>query len=233
MEFELADFRAVEEQAPRIKVLVGEFGSGKTELAVNLALYAQRSGMKTAVVDMDLIKPFFRTREHRQQLEAEGVTVVSPESGLSHADLPIMPPNLTRVMFSPEYHVVMDVGGSKSAVVLGQLRHRLQENGCEVLMVVNTRRPFSSDAEGVLQAIRGVESVSGLRVTGLVSNTNLGGETTADHVQEGLQVVRSVSEATGLPLRWLILPDWLYGRFMPPVPILPLQPRTLYPWMEA
>ena len=100
-------------------------------------------------------------------------------------------------------------------------------------MVVNTRRPFSSDAEGVLKAIRGVESVSGLRVTGLVSNTNLGGETTADHVQEGLRVVNSVAENTGLPLRWLILPEWLYGSFMPPVPILPLQPRTLYPWMEA
>ena len=232
MAFELAEFRAIEEQAPRIKVLVGEFGSGKTELAVNLAICAQRSGMKTAVVDMDLVKPFFRTREHRQRLEAEGVTVVSPEAGLSHADLPIMPQNLTRVMFSPEYHVVMDVGGAKSAVVLGQLRHRLLENGCEVLMVVNTRRPFSSNAENVLTAIRTIESVSGLKVTGLVSNTNLGEETTGEHVQEGLQVVSSVSETTGLPLRWLVVPQWLYGDVVFPAPVFPLEPMTHYPWME-
>ena len=232
MAFELDDFRRIEEQAPRIKVLVGEFGSGKTELAVNLALYAQRSGMKTAVVDMDLIKPFFRTREHRQCLEAEGVTVVAPEDGLSHADLPVMPAALTRVLFSPEYQVVMDVGGAKSAVVLGQLRHRLMENGCEVLMVVNTRRPFSATADGVIAAMRGVESVSGLNVTGLVSNTNLGAETTLEHVQEGLQTVRAVAQATGLPLRWLILPDWLYGKVEADVPMLPLQPKTMYPWME-
>ena len=232
MAFELAAFRRAEELAPRIKVLVGEFGSGKTELAVNLALYAQRSGMKTAVVDMDLVKPFFRTREHRDQLEAEGVTVVSPESGLSHADLPVMPTQLVRVMFSPDYYVVMDVGGSKSAVVLGQLRHRLMENGCEVLMVVNTRRPFSRHVQGVLDAIRNIEAVSGLRVTGLVSNTNLGEETTLEHVREGLQTVRSVTQTTGLPLRWLILPEWLYGQMETDAPTLPLQPKTLYPWME-
>ena len=232
MEFKLAGFRAVEEKAPRIKVLVGEFGSGKTELAVNLALYNQRSGLKTAVIDMDLVKPFFRTREHRAQLEAEGVTVVSPESGLSHADLPVMPTALTQVMFSPEYHVVMDVGGSKSAVVLGQLRHRLMENGCEVLMVINTRRPFSSNLEGVLTAIRNVESVSSLKVTGLVSNTNLGSETTAEHALEGLKTVSAVSNATGLPIRWLVLPEWLYGKVESDAPVLPLQPKTIYPWME-
>ena len=232
MEFNLSDFRAAEEQAPRIKVLVGEFGSGKTELAVNLALYKQRSGLKTAVVDLDLVKPFFRTREHRSQLEAEGVTVVSPEAGLSHADLPVMPTHLVQVMFSPEYRVVMDVGGAKSAVVLGQLRHRLLDNGCEVLMVVNTRRPFSAHVAGVLEAIRNIEFVSGLKVTGLVSNTNLGPETTAEHVREGLRTVSAVAATTGLPLRWLILPDWLYGSVEADAPVLPLQPRTQYPWME-
>ena len=232
MKFDLAAFRAAEEQAPRIKVLVGEFGSGKTELAVNLALYEQRAGMKTAVVDLDLVKPFFRTREHRLQLEAEGVTVVSPEAGLSHADLPVMPQALTRVMFSPDYHVVMDVGGAKSAVVLGQLRHRLQENGCEVLMVVNTRRPFSGQTQGVLEAIRNIEFVSSLKVTGLVSNTNLGMETTLEHVEEGLRTVREVAAKTGLALRWLILPEWLYGKVTSDAPILPLQPMTQYPWME-
>lgn len=232
MTFDLAAFRAAEEKLPRIKVLVGEFGSGKTELAVNLALHMQNAGLTTAVVDMDLVKPYFRTREHRERLEKHGVTVVSPQAGLAHSDLPVMPPDLTRVLFSPEYHVVMDVGGAKSAVVLGQLRHRIRENGCEVLMVVNTRRPFAAIAGDIKASICNIEAVSGLAVTGLVSNTNLGGDTTEQHVEEGLRMVREVSELTGLPLRWLVLPAWLYGRVDYNVPVLPLQPMTHYPWME-
>jgi hypothetical protein len=230
MKFDLQAFRLQEESAPRIKVLVGEYGSGKTELAVNLASYMQKSGLMTAVVDMDLVKPYFRTREHRQRLEAEGVTVVAPQGKLTHADLPVMPPDLTRVLFSPEYRVVMDVGGAKSAIVLGQVRDRIRNNGCEILMVVNICRPFSKNAKDVISAMRNVEAASGLAVTGLVSNTNLGAETELQHVTAGLQVVREVSGSTGLPLRWLVLPSWLYGAFESDEPLLPLQPMTTYPW---
>ena len=156
MEFDLGAFRREEEQKPRIKVLVGEFGSGKTELAVNLATYMQKSGLKTAVVDMDLVKPYFRTREHRQQLEADGVTVIMPQAGLAHADLPVMPQGLPRVLGSPECRVVIDVGGAKSAIVLGQVRKSIQENGCEVLMVVNVCRPFSRNVHEIVTAMRNV-----------------------------------------------------------------------------
>jgi len=232
MEFDLNAFRQIEEAAPRIKVLVGEFGSGKTELAVTLASYMQKSGLRTAVVDMDLVKPYFRTREHQLRLEAEGVTVVAPQAKLAHADLPIMPADLTRILFSSEYRVVMDVGGSKSAIVLGQVRERIQSNGCEVLMVVNICRPFSTNKTDIISAMRNIEAASGLAVTGLVSNTNLGAETTNDHVRAGLDVVRDVSDVTGLPLRWLVVPNWLYGSFPSDAPMLPLQPMTTYPWDE-
>lgn len=230
MIFDYDAFRRAEEKTPRITVLVGEFGSGKTELAVNLASYMQKSGMMTAVVDMDLVKPYFRTREHRHRLEAEGVTVVAPQASLAHADLPVMPEGLTRVLFSHEYRVVMDVGGSKSAIVLGQVRDRIRDNGCEVLLVVNICRPFSANATEVISTMRNIEAVSGLAVTGLVSNTNLGIETTEAHVNAGLKVVKEVSESTGLPLRWLVLPAWMFEGFQSEVPMLPLHPRTTYPW---
>ncbi len=232
MDFDLNAFRLKEEGAPRIKVLVGEFGSGKTELAVNLASYMQKSGLLTAVVDMDLVKPYFRTREHRHRLEAEGVTVVAPPAKLAHADLPIMPTELTRVLQSPEYRVIIDVGGSKSAIVLGQVRERIRSNGCEVLMVINICRPFSATAVDIISTMRNIEAASGLAVTGLVSNTNLGAETAEHHVIAGLQRVREVSGAVGLPLRWLVLPAWLYAGFASDVPMLPLQPMTTYPWDE-
>lgn len=230
MGFDLQEFRAGELTRPRIKVLVGEYGSGKTELAVALASYQQQSGIKTAVVDMDLVKPYFRTREHKQRLEAEGVTVVTAPEKLAHADLPIMPTDLSRVLFSPEYHVVMDVGGSKSAIVLGQIRNRILENGCEVLMVVNICRPFSADVAETIASIGNIEAASGLAVTGLISNTNLGAGTTALQVMAGLEVSRKVSDITGLPLRWLVLPIWLADQIQVSEPMLPLRPRTHYPW---
>jgi hypothetical protein len=230
--FDLQDFRAVELTRPRIKVLVGEFGSGKTELAVTLASYLQQAGLKAAVVDMDLVKPYFRTREHKQRLEAEGVTVVAAQEKLAQADLPIMPSDLSRVLFNPEYHVVIDAGGSKAAIVLGQIRNRILENGCEVLMVVNICRPFSADVNDIVAAIGNIGAAAGLAVTGLVSNTNLGAETTEQQVLAGLAVTREVSRITGLPVRWLVLPAWLVGTLTVDEPMLPLQPMTRYPWEE-
>lgn len=230
MNFDFQEFRAKELTRPRIKVLVGEFGSGKTELAVTLASYMQRSGMKAAVVDMDLVKPYFRTREHRKRLEAEGVTVVAAQEKLAHADLPVMPSDLSRVLFCPEYHVVVDVGGANAAIVLGQIRNRILENGCEVLMVVNICRPFSADADEVVSTIGNIEAASGMKVTGLISNTNIGAETTEQQVLAGLQATREVSAITGLLLRWLVLPVWLMGRIIVDEPMLPLQPMTRYPW---
>lgn len=230
MVFDLQAFRAIEETKPRIKVLVGEFGSGKTELTVNLASYLQQSGMPTAVIDMDLVKPYFRTREHKARLEAQGVTVAAPPMKLAHADLPVMPPDLTRVLASPEYRVVMDVGGAKAAIVLGQIRHSLRESGAEILMLVNTCRPFSATMEDIITAMENIEAASGLVVTGLVSNTNLGAETTAQHVMQGLRLTQKVAAIKGLPLRWLVLPDWLFGKVAADAPMLPLQPMTQYPW---
>jgi hypothetical protein len=228
--FDLQEFRATEETKPRIKVLVGEFGSGKTELAVTLASYMQQSGMAAAVVDMDLVKPYFRTREHKARLEAQGVTVVAPPVKLAHADLPVMPQDITRMLLSSEYRVVMDVGGAKSAIVLGQMRDRIRQNGAEILMVVNICRPFSATLADIVAAIANIEAASGLAVTGLVSNTNLGAETTVEQVLDGLQLTQQVSAAKRLPIRWLVVPAWLFGKVSVDLPVLPLQPMTQYPW---
>lgn len=232
MTFDLPAFLRDEQTRPRIKVLLGEFGSGKTELAVTLATYFQQAGARSAVVDMDLVKPYFRTREHRQRLEQMGVTVVAPPERLAHADLPIMPGQLTQVLFDVDCRVVIDVGGSKAAIVLGQIRERIFQNGCEVLMVVNRCRPFSENAAAVLTAIGEVESASGLRVTGLVSNTNLGAETSLQNVLSGVELTRQVAESSGLPLRWIVVPSWLEDLPELTEPVIPLQPMTRYPWDE-
>lgn len=216
----------------RIMIFVGEFGSGKTELAIAQALGLAAAGKNTAVVDIDLVKPFFRTRENREMLEAGGVYVVAPDQRLAHSDLPIMPDGLIRVLYDQSYHVVMDVGGGESAIVLGQLRTHLAANEYDAVMVVNTCRPFTADQEGIIRTLRRIEQVSRLKISALLANSNLAAETTSQDVLSGAAIVQAAAERLGLPLCGVVAPVWLKDRLTSALPVFWLEPSTRYPWME-
>lgn len=216
----------------RIKIFMGEFGSGKTEFAVNYALKLKAQGLDTAIVDLDLVKPYFRVRENRALLERKAVKVVAAADRLSDADLPIMPQDLTRVLCQQERQVIIDVGGYKGAIVLGQLRNNFSENHYEALLVVNTRRPFTDCAEGIIKVIEDIENVSRLKFTGLISNTNLTEETTVDHIMEGISILEEVSNRTGLPINWVVVPKELAETVSDKYPVFLLERYTHYPWME-
>lgn len=218
-------------QGPRIKVFVGEFGSGKTELAVNYALQLKQLGHQTAVVDIDLVKPYFRTRENRALLEERGVVVVAPDRRLSHSSLPTMPENLTRVLYQEDCQVVMDVGGGESAIVLGQLNRKFIDNPYQAWLVVNTRRPFTDTPAAIVDTCRRIEQASRLTVSGVVSNTNLAGETTIAHIAEGLVITEEAAALLGLPIRWVVAPEWLADEVKVKYPLFILKPYTQYPWM--
>jgi hypothetical protein len=219
-------------KGPRIKIMVGEFGSGKTEFAINYAMQLQESGVATAIVDIDLVKPYFRTRESRNLLEHHGVRVVAPEQKFTHSDLPIMPQDLSRVLYDHNLQVVMDVGGGESAIVLGQLNPKFRENPYRALLIVNTRRPFTNSAENIIATIERIEKVSRLKIGGLVSNTNLAEETTPELITAGISIVEETSRLTGLPLEWVVVPDWLAGKVTAKYPIFILKRCTQYPWMD-
>lgn len=219
-------------QGPRIKVFVGEFGSGKTELAVNYALQLKQLGHKTAVVDIDLVKPYFRTRENRALLEERGVVVIAPDRRLSHTALPTMPENLTQILYQEDCQVVMDVGGGESAIVLGQLNRKFTDNPYQAWMVVNTRRPFTNTPDAIVDTCRRIEQVSRLTVSGIVSNTNLARETTSAHIAEGLAITEKAAALMGLPIKWVVAPEWLADEVKVKYPLFILKPYTMYPWME-
>lgn len=216
---------------PHITVFVGEFGSGKTELAVNYAMQLKAAGMDTAIVDIDLVKPYFRTRESRELLEANGVRVIAPDPRLSNADLPILPDNLIQVLSQAETKVVMDVGGGESAIVLGQLKRHFEKFSYEALLIVNTRRPFTSDVQSIIHTLKRIEEVSRLKISGLVSNTNLGADTTEEHIHQGLSIVEEAARQLSLPVTWVVVPEWLKLRAEVKPPILTIKPCTHYPWM--
>lgn len=219
-------------QGPRIKIMVGEFGSGKTELAVNYALQLKQAGFKTAIVDIDLVKPYFRTRESRALLEEHGVFVVAPEKRFTHADLPVLPQDLTRVLYQTDCQVIMDAGGGESSIALGQLHVKLAENDYQAMLVVNTRRPFTNTPDAIAETLARIESASRLKISCMVSNTNLGAETSEQHIRDGLAIVEKAAALLDIPVGWVVVPEWLAGKVTVNYPVFILKPYTQYPWMD-
>ena len=184
-------------------MITGGFGSGKTEVSVNLALQLTRQGSQVHLVDLDLINPYFRSREARSLLEDNGVHVVVPGGALAYADLPIVLPEvagLCRVRTGRTH--LFDVGGDDlGARALAALNGRIVNQPHEHLMVINARRPFTQTVAGCLAMQEQIEAASRLKVTGLLVNTHLMSETTPEAVLEGWRLARKVSSQNGLPVR--------------------------------
>jgi len=187
----------------RITLFLGNYGSGKTEVSVNFALHLAETRPKegVALVDLDLVNPYFRSRESRDYLQARGVRVVIPATEYLHADLPILVPEVRAVLAASTARVILDVGGDDvGARVLGSLSDALPAGGYGAFMVLNANRPFAGDVAGVLRLLGEIEAASRCRVTGLISNTHLMGDTRLETVMAGYGLAREVEEATGRPL---------------------------------
>ncbi|MEG1687623.1 MAG: hypothetical protein RR022_01340 [Angelakisella sp.] len=185
----------------RIIILCGHYGSGKTNLSVNLALLQAQQGRQVSVCDLDIVNPYFRTADFGELFSAHGIELIAPCYANSNLDTPILPPRLAAAIGDRSRTLVIDVGGDDDgAVALGGYSQRLNEAGCTVWYVVNRRRYLEPDVEGELALLQGVERCSRLRVTGLVNNTNLGGETTASTVQQSRGYLDELAQRSGLPV---------------------------------
>lgn len=185
----------------RITVIAGHFGSGKTEFAVNYAMHLRKTHENVVIADMDTVNPYFRTKDAENVLEAAGVRVISPEFANTNLDIISIPGEINSVFEDDTVHAVFDVGGDdEGAVVLGMFRKQLEKCGYDMLLVVNKNRPFTDSAESTIEMIRAIEGASGLKFTGIVSNTNLLDDTTPQLVRRGEDMCGEVSEKTGIPL---------------------------------
>lgn len=220
----------------RINVFIGGFGSGKTEISINLALEMARGGRRVSLADLDIVTPYFRSREARSWLECEGVGVIAPGPGLAAADLPVLPPELQGAVADSELYLILDVGGDDlGARALGTLNRVLPGEGVEAFLVVNPRRPFSGSPEGVAELLEKLEGVARLKVTGLVANPHLGTMTTLPVIQSGLESVGVAAARVGLPIRFVCarrdLAETL-GPELDGIPVLPLDLYMVLPWDE-
>lgn len=219
-----------------VVLFVGNYGSGKSEVSVNFALAMARRGVRVRLADLDLVNPYFRSREAKETLEAQGVGVVLPPEALLHADLPILTPEVKGLVQRPDGLAVIDVGGDDvGATVLSSLAGAFAAGAAfELLQVVNHLRPFTDTVDGVVRILGEIERAARLRVTGLVSNSHLMDETTVETVYEGLALARAVGARLGLPVRFVTAPAEVAPALdearLGGVPVLPLTRWLLPPW---
>jgi hypothetical protein len=192
-------------QAGQSIVFAGPSGSGKTEVSINLALsLIRQTALAVTLCDLDVVKPYFRLRDMLRLLtedEAKRLDIVEPERRLLHADIPTFPRNLHALLSSRETIRVIDVGGDAVGVgAVAQFRETIAASDYRMYIVVNTLRPGMNDADGLQRMLTAIRSSGRLDVAGLVANTNLQAETTADDVQHGYDAVKALGDSEGLPV---------------------------------
>lgn len=219
-----------------IVVIVGNYGSGKTEVSINLAVHRKRAGIEVRIADLDLVNPYFRTREAKAPLANLGIDVVLPPEQYLQADLPILSPLVAGLIRQPSELTLLDVGGDDvGATVLATLEDAFKDKSLSVLQVVNPLRPFTETIEGCLKIRAEIEQASRLSINGLVGNANLIDETTPDHIYNGYDFVKTLSEQSGLPLEFItfareLLPLIDVRRFS--CPVLTIERQLVPPWQK-
>jgi len=213
-----------------ITILCGHYGCGKTNLALNLALEALKSGPVT-LVDMDVVNPYFRSSEYRPLLEARGVRLIAPVFAGTTLDTPTLSPELFRIFSLEAGQVIIDAGGDDAGVTaLGGLSARLSETGYAMLYVVNRYRVFSQTPKEACQLLREIESASRLKASGIVNNSHLGVETTLEDLLAARPFGEETARLTGLPLLYSTAPDFVLNGTPLPAGFRAVKRLVTFPW---
>ena len=186
----------------RITLFAGHYGSGKTNIAVNYAKYLREQGNDVVIADLDIVNPYFRTKDSQADLEAVGIRLISSKYANSNVDLPALPSEIYGIFENKSSLAVLDVGGDdRGALALGRYTPLIKaEDAYEMLLVINRYRPLTRTADDCIEIMHEVEAAGGLKFTGLVNNSNLGAETVAQDILYSVDYAKEVSEKTGLPV---------------------------------
>ena len=197
----------------RITIFAGHYGSGKTNIAVNYALELSRERENVVIADLDIVNPYFRTKDSEAVLQKNGIRLISSAYANSNVDTPALPPEAYSIIHNRELTAVVDVGGDdRGALALGRYMPAvLEENNYEFLFVINRFRPLTQTAEDTLEVMGEIEQAIGARFTGIVNNSNIGGETTAQDVISSFEYADEISERSELPVKMTTVKDSLYG----------------------
>ncbi len=214
----------------RITVFSGHYGSGKTNVALSVALGLARSGQSVTVADLDIVNPYFRTKDSARELEKAGIELICSDYANTNVDIPALPQSMYAITDDRSRKVVVDLGGGdRGALALGRLAPAiLEENDFDLFAVINMFRPLTKTAEETVGVMKEIEAASGLRFTGLVNNSNLGEETTPETVLSSLPYAEETARLTGLPIVMTTVEKDLYPLLKEKIPNLEeitLQPK--------
>ena len=189
--------------AKRVTLFCGHYGSGKTNLAVNYAFWLKEQGFPTVIADLDIVNPYFRTKDSKAELETAGIELISPQFANSNVDLPALPQQVYGALQQKNRYAVLDVGGDdRGALAMGRYTpFLLEEKNYEMLFVANFFRPLTPTAEDALEVMREVEAAAGLSCTAIVNNSNLAHATTPEDVLASAEKAEELSRLSSLPVK--------------------------------
>ena len=213
----------------RLTLFAGHYGSGKTNIAVNYALHLASEGKRVYIADLDIVNPYFRTKDSAAVLEAAGVHLVSPHFANSNVDLPALPAEAYRLVTDKSIFGIMDIGGDdRGAYALGRYVPAIKEEGnYRMVFVANCCRPLTRTPEDALEVMREIEAACGLAFTDIVNNTNLASETTPETVLTSREYMEKLSELSGLPI-WLTTAEKTVAAQLDMENVLPLTLQEKY-----
>ena len=217
----------------RVTLFAGHYGSGKSNIAVNYALKLAGEGYPVRLADLDIVNPYFRSKDSEAQLRAGGVEVISSECANSNVDVPVIPAEAYAMTDDRTACFVADVGGDdQGARALGRFADKVVSEGdYEMFLVINCYRPMTRTAEDVLVMQREIEAAAKIPFTAIVNNSNLGVATTAETVLDSLPFAEECARRTGLPLKmtavWEDIAPELAGKVQN---LLPMKLSNLQIW---
>ena len=215
----------------RLTLFAGHYGSGKTNIAVNYALHLAKEGKPVCIADLDIVNPYFRTADSRQELEKAGVELISPQFANSNVDLPALPAQAYKLVQDKRFYGIMDIGGDdRGAYALGRyVPYMKQEKDYRMVYVANCYRPLTRTAAEALEVMQEIEAACGLAFTDIVNNSNLAAETDAPAVLDSLDFIRELSALSGLPVFMTTVRADLAERVRKHIPnVLPLHLQEKY-----
>ncbi len=198
----------------RITLFAGHYGSGKTNIAVNYALYLKEKFDKLSIADLDIVNPYFRTKDSEAFLESKGIHLISSEYANSNVDVPALPAEAYAIIDDETVQAVIDVGGDdRGALALGRYAPSiLKQNDYEMLLVINKFRPLTPDCASTIGVMREIETAAGMKFTGIINNSNLGDETTPEDILGSVSYAEEIAKASGLPIKMTTVKEDLYDK---------------------
>ena len=197
----------------RVTLFAGHYGSGKTNIAVNYAIYLKEKYEKVVITDLDIVNPYFRTADSLDELTKAGIKLISSEFANSNVDLPALPQEVYSILDDRSRVAILDIGGDdRGAYALGRYEASIkEENDYEMLFVFNKYRPLTPDAKSAFEVMKEIEIAGKIKFTAIVNNSNLGALTTKEDVLASLESANELASLSGLPIKMTTVSENLFN----------------------